>query len=144
MERLKLIAMDKEDLGIISTYCQDGVLKIGDIEYLASQRQFIITMNRYVWEKGGRMKIPERRRSVLHFNQVNGAKIFDIDRTQVDKVLSLLAVTFEPDDLPGGTLHLVFSGEAAIRLKVECIEVQLSDMDAAWQAKSQPSHKASD
>ncbi len=141
MERLKLIAMDKEDLGIISTCCQDAVMKVGDIEYLASERKFVMTMNRFVWENKGRMKVPERRRSIVHFNGVSGVKVFDIDRNQPEEVLSLLAVTFEPSELPGGVMHLVFSGEAAIRLDMECIEVQLSDMDAAWEAKSRPVHK---
>lgn len=140
MERLKLIAMDKEDLGIVSTYCQDAVLKIGDLEYLSAENRFVVTMNRYVWEVKGKRRVPERRLAVVHFNQINQVKIIGIDREKPDEVLSLLALTFEPGDLPGGTLHLVFSGDAAIKMEVECIEVQLSDLDAAWQAKSQPRH----
>ncbi len=140
MERLKLIALDKEDLGILSTYCQDAVAKIGDLQYLPAQRRFVVVMNRYVWEVDGKNRTPERRRSVLHFNQIDNVKITGIDQQKPDEVLSLLAVTFEPQEVPAGKLHLVFSGGAAIRMEVECIEVQLSDMDAAWQAKSQPAH----
>ncbi|MCP4071877.1 MAG: DUF2948 family protein [Hyphomicrobiales bacterium] len=140
MERLKLIALDKEDLGILSTYCQDAVAKIGDLQYLPAQRRFVVVMNRYVWEVDGKNRTPERRRSVLHFNQIDSVKIASIDQQKRDEVLSLLAVTFEPEELPAGKLHLVFSGGATIRMEVECIEVQLSDMDAAWKAKSQPAH----
>ena len=140
MDRLKLIAMDKEDLGIVSTYCQDAVCKIGDLEYLKQENRFIVVMNRFVWEVVGKKRTRERRRTVMHFNQVDNVRITGIDRSKPDEVLSLLAVTFEPDDLPAGTIHLIFSGNAAIRLDVECIEVQLSDMDAAWEAKSQPAH----
>jgi hypothetical protein len=140
MERLKLIAMDKEDLGVLSTYCQDAVAKIGSLEYFPAEKRFIVTMNRYVWEIEGRKLAPERRRTVLHFNQVENVQVTGIDRSKRDDVLSLLTVTFEPDELPAGHLHLVFSGDAAIRLAVECIEVQLSDLDAAWKAKSRPAH----
>ncbi len=141
MERLKLVAMDEEDLGVISTYCQDAVGKISDLEYLSTQRRFILTLNRYVWENNGKRRIPERRRSVLHFNQVENVKITGLDQNSPETVLSLLAVTFEGEEPPAGTLKLLFSGGASIRIDVECIEVQLSDMDAAWKAKSVPSHK---
>lgn len=140
MKQLKLIAMDKEDLGILSAHCQDGVLKVADLEYLPNENRFVIAMNRFVWENSGKRRIPERRRSVLHFNNVCNVKVTGIDRTKPDEVLSLLAVTFEPDELPSGTIHLVFSGNSAISMETECVEVQLSDMDAAWEAKSNPGH----
>ncbi len=141
MKQLKLIAMDKEDLAILSTYCQDAVAKTGDFQYLPDEAKFVLVMNRYVWENSGKLHKPERRRSVLHFNRIANVKTTGIDRQNPDQVLSLLAVTFEPDELPAGSLHLVFSGDAAMRLEVECIEVQLSDMDAAWEAKSKPAHQ---
>jgi len=140
MKQLKLMAMDKEDLGIISACCQDSVMKIGDLEYLPKENRFVISMNRYVWENSGKRKVPERRRCVLHFNQIDKVKIIGIDRNLPDEILSLLAITFEPAELPSGTLHLVFSGQGEISMETECIEVQLSDMDAAWQAKSRPAH----
>ena len=141
MGQLKLIALDKEDLGILSTYCQDAVVKIGDLEYLPNEKRFVIVMNRFAWDTRGKGQPLERRRSVLHFNRVESVKITGINRNQPDNVLSLLAVTFEPGEPPSGNLHLVFSGEATLRLQVECIEVQLSDMEAAWKAKSQPAHQ---
>ena len=141
MKQLKLIAMDKEDLGIISAHCQDAVLKIADLEYLPNENRFVVSMNRFVWENSGKRRVPERRRSVLHFNGVNSVKVIGIDRSKPDEILSLLAITFEPEIVPSGKIHLVFSGNGAINLDMECIEVQLSDMDAAWQAKSNPVHE---
>lgn len=140
MKQLKLMAMDKEDLGIISAHCQDAVLQIRDLEYLPAQNRFILSMNRFVWENTGKRRVPERRRSVLHFNGIDNVKITGIDRNTPDEVLSLLAVTFEPDELPSGKMHLVFSGNSEISMDAECIEVQLSDMNAAWEAKSNPRH----
>ncbi len=141
MERLKLIALDKEDLAIISAHCQDAVAKVGDLQFLATEGRFAIAMNRFAWEKGERSREFERRRAMLHFERVSGAQTQGLDRANPDQVLSLLAVTFEPGELPAGHIHLVFSGDAAIRLDVECIEAQLADMAAAWQTKSRPAHE---
>ena len=141
MEALKLIAMDEEDLAILSTYCQDAVAKIGDLQYFPVEKRFVLAMNRYVWEKERDDNALERRRSVMHFNQVSQVKLSNISRDKPDEILSLLALTFEANEGAGGNLHLIFSANATLCLKVECIEVQLSDMDAAWQAKSEPVHE---
>lgn len=55
-------------------------------------------------------------------------------------MLNLLAITFEAGDAPSGTIVLTFSGGAALRLEVECIEAQLADLGAAWETPSRPSH----
>ena len=141
MAQLKLMALDAEDLQVISSCCQDAVLKVGDLNYLAAQKQFTLSLNRFVWELDGKTKTPERRKSVLHFAQVNGVKISGIDRTEKEMVLSLLAVLFEAGDEPSGEIELVFAGDGAIKLDVECIEAQLADMPAAWEAKGRPSHE---
>ena len=140
MERLKLIALDSEDLAVISANCQDAVLKAGDIRFFPADRKLALTMNRFVWGREAHSKLPERRQAVLHFSRVLSVKSTGISRTDGDQVLSLLAVTFAPGKPPSGTIDLVFSGNAAMRLEVECIEAQLADMAAAWQAKSRPEH----
>ena len=138
MSKIKLVAFDEEDLEVISSCCQDGVLKIGEMQYFAGERRFVLTLNRYVWEN---KKSKERRRSVLHFERVNGVKVSGINRNEAEMVTSLLAVMFEKTDAPGGTIELVFAGDGAIRLEVECIEAQLGDLDAAWEASSTPLHE---
>ena len=57
-----------------------------------------------------------------------------------DAVLSLLAVQFEQGTAPGGYINLIFSGDAAVRLEVECIEAELKDLGPAWRARSKPRH----
>ncbi|MEZ5871656.1 MAG: DUF2948 family protein [Nitratireductor sp.] len=140
MNRLKLIALDEEDLSVISAHVQDAVLKAGDIDYFAREKRFVVAMNRFVWEVADKTKQFERRRSVLHFERVNKVSSIGFNRKGKDQVLSLLAVVFQPGDLPAGTLELVFSGNAVIRLEVECVEAQLSDMAAAWETSSRPGH----
>lgn len=137
MSHLKLMALDAEDLQVISSCCQDAVLKIGEMNYLAGEKRFVLTINRFAWEKDNSK---ERRRSVLHFERVNGVKVQGLDRNEPEVVTSLLAVLFEEGETPGGTIELVFAGDGAIRLDVECVETQLVDMPAAWEAQSVPKH----
>ena len=137
MSHLKLMALDAEDLQVVSSCCQDAVLKIGEMNYLAGEKRFVLTVNRFVWEKD---KEKERRRSVLHFERVNGVKVQGLNRNEPEMVTSLLAVLFEAGEAPGGVIELVFAGDGAIRLDVECIEAQLADMPAAWEGQSVPKH----
>jgi hypothetical protein len=39
---------------------------------------------------------------------------------------------------------LNFSGGGAIRLEVECIEAELSDLGAAWSTRRKPQHAANE
>ncbi|MCP4319533.1 MAG: DUF2948 family protein [Hyphomicrobiales bacterium] len=147
MELLKLIAMDKEDLSILSAYMQDAVFKSGDLDFLARERRFMLVGNRFVWEdsQGRRKRSFERRRSALHFNRVGAVRSRGFKSGGGDAVLSLLAVNFVPgDNQPAGRIELIFSGNAAVELEVECVEAQLSDLGAAWQTEFRPNHPLSD
>lgn len=143
MDALKLIALDGEDLQIVSAHVQDAVMKVGDLHYAPRERRFVAAMNRYAWENDGGVfrKKRERRNSVLHFDRVIAARTLGIDPTRPDEVLSLLAVTFVPGNVPAGIVEFHFSGGGAIRLEVECVEARLSDLGGAWQASSTPVHR---
>jgi hypothetical protein len=71
---------------------------------------------------------------------VLSAQLKLVKPSQADRVLSLLAIRFEPGDQPSGTITLTFSGGASIRLKVECIEAELTDLGPSWRARSRPQH----
>lgn len=143
MDQLKLVALDEEDLKIVSAHVQDAVMKVGDLEFRPSLKRFIVPMNRFVWEGKARFfrLNPQRRNSVLHFDRVLNAKTSGIARDRPTDILSLLAVSFVPMDAPAGIVELIFSGGGAIMLDVECVEARLADLGGAWQASSRPSHK---
>ncbi|WP_027062862.1 DUF2948 family protein [Mesorhizobium loti] len=140
---LKLIALDDQDLSIVSAHVQDAVLKVSDLEYLPSAKRFVLTMNRFVWEaKSGLFRQHnERRQAVLHFDRVLGAKTNGIPRDKPAEVLSLLAISFIEISKPAGIVELIFSGGGTIMLDVECIEARLADIGGAWEATSRPIHK---
>ena len=137
-EPLKLIALDADDLSVISAHLQDAVLKRGDIAWLPGEKRFALALRRFDWE-GAAQGQKRRRLSALHFERVTAARSTKIAAD--DAVLSLLAVTFTgSDDDPAGQVTLHFSDGAAIRLDVECIEAQMKDLGPIWEAVATPAH----
>lgn len=141
---LKLAALDDEDLAIISAHVQDAVMKVGQLGYSRSAKQFVLTMNRFAWEAAAAKprEGDERRQSVLSFGRVLSARSHGIDFKAREDVLSLLAIRFVASEAPAGTVELVFAGNAMIRLDVECVEARLADTGGVWRASSRPDHRA--
>jgi hypothetical protein len=141
---LRLIALDTDDLAVLSAHAQDAVLKVADMTWLPKEKRFVLAMNRFVWEKAGkgswRKREYERRRSCLHFDRVEAVQSAGLDRDARETVLELLAIRFEPGDSPSGDVLLDFAGGASIRLSVECLEAQLADLGPAWSATHAPRH----
>lgn len=144
MDLLKLIALDADDLAVVSAHVQDAVAKVGDLAYQPGDKRFVVPLHRFAWEiDAGRFRKPhnERRNSVLHFDRVTGVKLSGVDRDKPRDVLSLLAIQFEPADAPAGAIDLLFAGGGAIRLEVEVVEARLTDLGGAWEASSRPKHR---
>ena len=142
MADLKLLALDGEDLAVISAHMQDTVFKVGDMEYEPRGLQFLLAANRFDWEKSEvKARKFQRHRAALVFKRVQAVRTQGIDRRRRDAVLSLLAIRFEQKgEGPDGTIELTLSGNATLALDVECIEVQLADIGGAWETSSRPNH----
>ena len=140
MPDLKLLALDNEDLDVISATTQDAVVRVGDMGFAKADHRFALLMNRFAWEDQGRTK--QRRRAALHFDRVSDVKVSGIDTNAVDGVLELLAIRFTESDTPAGSVDLDFAGGGTVRLSVECLEARLQDLGAAWAAKVTPEHSA--
>ncbi|KAB0680381.1 DUF2948 family protein [Aureimonas leprariae] len=150
MAGLRLDAMDEDDLQILSAYCQDAIAAPADLRFMAREGRFVAALNRFAWET---VKTPsrwrflrktqayERRRAILDFGRVRSAQSIGVGQGSTDTPLVLLAVRFAPKDPPGGTIELVFAGNAAIRLDVECVEARLTDEDAVWSTDRLPDHE---
>jgi hypothetical protein len=139
MDALKLIALDSEDLEVMSAHLQDAVLKVGDMTFLPREHRFALVANRFDWE-GAAEGQNRRRRTGLSFARVMAARVSGLDLTQRETVLNLLAVTFHETASPSGQIDLVFSGGGTVRLEVECLEGQMSDLGPAWQTAACPAH----
>lgn len=142
MTELKLLALDADDLAVVSAHMQDAVFKVVDLSFSIRTGLFSIAVNRFVWEKADRAaRSFERRRAALSFKRVQAVRSIGFDRGKGDEVLSLLALRFVmKDEGPDGVVELVLSGGGMIALDVECIEAQLADTGGAWETGSKPGH----
>jgi hypothetical protein len=142
MDPLKLIALDRDDVEIISTHLQDSVLKVADIRWRPNENRLVLALNRFDWEAALESH-PEfrRRRAALRFDRVRNLKCRNVDPKDGEAVLNLLAVEFAESDPPAGVVTLVFSGGAALRLEVECLEAELSDLGPVWTTAACPVHQ---
>jgi hypothetical protein len=149
MSNLKLIALDAEDLAVISTNLQDAVMRVADMAYLKREMRFAAITSRFDWveaaKHGGPRAEYERHRAGLRFERVLDAKVQGLDVSKSAECLELLAIGFEPaPEPPEGHITLHFAGGGAIKLHVECIEAELKDLGEVWRTRCKPDHPASD
>jgi hypothetical protein len=142
MTGLKLLALDTDDLGVVSAHMQDAVFKLEDVHWSSSDRSFSLAANRFDWAAAeGKRKGFERHRAAIVFKRVSAVRSNGINRNRREDVLSLLAVRFlQKNEGPEGTIELVLSGDGMIALDVECIEVALADIGGAWETPTRPQH----
>lgn len=143
MDLLKLIALDRDDMEVVSTHLQDAVVKAADVHWRPSENRVVVGLNRFDWEAAACGSTPQfrRRRAALRFDRVLGCKCRNLDAAQKEQVLNLLAVEFScKGDDPAGTVTLTFSGGGALRLDVECLEVELADLGPCWGTDCCPEH----
>ncbi|MGA0533103.1 DUF2948 family protein [Hansschlegelia sp. KR7-227] len=138
---LKLIALDAEDLEVLSAHLQDFVVRIGDLVFLPGEKRFAFVGNRADRRIDGELR---RRRTAGHFERVTRVAARGVDRSTPDAILNLLAIVFTPagEEDPSGAVELRFSGGASLRLEVECVEARVADLGPVWSAKATPSHDA--
>ncbi len=142
---LNLGVVDDEDLKVLSSLVQDSVFPVTEMTWRANQSRFGLLLNRFRWEDEAAARLRgrafERVQSLLVVNNVLGVASQGIDRSDKDMILSLLSVTFEPDEDGAGQVLLTLAGDGAIRLKVEALEISLKDVTRPYLA---PSRKAPD
>lgn len=127
--QLKLIALDAEDLAVISAHVQDARVQTSDIVWRQGEKRLVVGMNRLDWEQtlAGETS-PRRLIAALRFDRVLSCKSRNINLGTPAAVLELVGIEFHPAEAPGGSVVLMFSRGEALRLDVECLECELSDL----------------
>ena len=144
-EELKLFALDKDDIEVVSAHVQDARVRVGEILWQPHDHRFIMPVNRFDWMAAVDAK-PENRpdyrrcRTALRFERVLVCKFRGFNQSNKNEELNLLAVEFAEHDSPAGTVILTFSGGGVIRLDVECLEAELADLGEAFTAELCPDH----
>jgi hypothetical protein len=127
--QLKLIALDADDLAVISAHVQDARVAPADIIWRQAEKRLVVGMNRLDWEQAlsGETK-PSRLVAALRFDRVLACKSRNIDLSRPENTLELVGIEFHEHEAPGGSALLMFTEGGAIRLDVECLECELTDL----------------
>src|SRR3569832_2119541 len=127
--QLKLIALDADDLAVISAHVQDARVNVADIIWRQGEKRLVIGMNRLDWEQTLEGETsPRRLIAALRFDRVLSCKSRNIDMVAPEARLELVGIEFHADDAPSGSAVLLFSHGGALRLDVECLECELTDL----------------
>jgi len=129
MAQLKLIALDADDLAVISAHVQDARVQTADIVWRQGEKRLVVGMSRLDWEQtlAGETS-PRRLIAALRFDRVLSCKSRNIDLKAPETALELLGIEFHPGEAPGGSAILLFAQGGALRIDVECLECELTDL----------------
>jgi hypothetical protein len=140
---LRLLAMDADDLQVISAALQDAIAHVGDIRYEPRARTLTILFNRYRWEKAGQCEgCGERVYAALQLGDVSRVRHRGLASEDKGALVSCLAADYEPIDAPGGAVVFRFCHGGDLRVEVDCVDAVLADVSEAWPAQSAPDHLA--
>ena len=138
-KKLKLKFLNKDDIKIFSTLCQDGIFSIDEIIYNKNDKILIATFSRFCWEFVGK-KIKDE----TFYRVVSGIRICNVNKityTNKDKINSSKFINLLSVDNHDNEISLNFSSNVTIKLFIEKIEIYLDDLDMPWPTVKKPMHK---
>ena len=119
----KIIASDQEGLQMISACSSAAKVKISDIKYLASNKVFLLSIERIKVENE---KENKKVNSILRFDFVDKVRSKNIDQSKKEVVLDLVGIDYlKNNDVY--EINLIFNNNAHIALTTETIEARLED-----------------
>ena len=119
----KIIANDQEGLQMISACSSAAKVKISDIKYLASNKVFLLSIERTKVENENENK---KVNSILRFDFVDKVRSKNIDQSKKEAVLDLVGIDYlKNNDVY--EINLIFNNNAHIALTTEIIEARLED-----------------
>ncbi len=119
----KIIAQSAEDLKVISACCSEATVKLSDIKYLKDNKIFLIFLKRSNKEENDELK---KVFSIIKFEYIESSKSKNIDKSNPELVLELLAIElFKREKIL--EIVLLFSKNRIITLTSEILEATLED-----------------
>jgi hypothetical protein len=142
-ERLRLRAVDAEDLSVIAACLQDALIPLSEMAYLPDERRFMAAFTRFQRERAVDPDRPgglAQSQSVLILHEVEAVRYRGLDSRFGGVRFELLTLISEPAE--DGRVHitLLFAGDAAIQLHARAIAATLEDFDEPWPASTAPTH----
>ena len=121
----QIIATDNEGLQMISACTAGAKVKVSNIQYLASNKVFLLSIERTKIETD---QEDQKINSICRFDFVDKVKSKNIDQKNDELTLELIAINYlkNKDDYE---INLIFSKNSHIALTTEAIEVRLEDQN---------------
>ena len=119
----KIIASDQEGLQMISACSSGAKVKIADIKYLASNKVFLLSIERTKIESDQKDK---KINSICRFDFVDKVRSKNIDQSNQETVLELIGIDYLKNNNVY-EINLIFNNNAHIALTTETIEARLED-----------------
>ena len=119
----KILANDQEGLQMIAALSSGAKVKVSDIKYLASNKVFLLSIERMSKEK---QQDDNKINSILRFDFISKVKSKNIDQSKQEKILELLSIDYlkNNDDYE---ITLIFNNNAQIVLSSDTLECILED-----------------
>ena len=134
--KIRLNALNNDDLKIFSFLCQDAIISKEEIFYDKTKKMFVATITRYCWEQ------QELNDKKINYRVVTGLQIKNVNKVEYINFQSkisfynLLAITYEKANI---ILNLSMSSK--IKLDCKKINATIEDIDIPWPTKLKPLHK---
>ena len=121
----KIIASDQEGLQMISACSAGAKVKITGIKYLASNKVFLMSIERTKIETNQENK---KINSICRFDFIEKVRSKNIDQSNQEMILELIGIDYlKNNDVY--EINLIFNNNAYIALTSETIEVRLEDQN---------------
>ena len=143
--KLKLRAVAAEDIEILSTLLQDGLVASRDLHYVKGEDRFVMVINRFCWEQandGESETQPNRCLCGLKVGHVKHVSQRGLS-AKATQFYNLLSITYEEtqkNEKAVNNLTFTFSDGYDIRLAVDELALIVQDIAAPHPALAQPQH----
>src|SRR5438477_12865696 len=105
--QLKLIALDADDLAVISTHVQDARVLTSDIIWRQGEKRLVVGMSRLDWEQTLAGETAARRLiAAPRFDRLPAGNSRNVDLQAPDTARERLGLEFDPGEPPGCSAHL--------------------------------------
>ena len=89
MEQMKFVALDRDDLEVVSTHLQDARVKVADVMWRPQEKRLLIALDRFDWLSAEGTKPELRRcRAALRFERVSCCKCRCVNPHGKDDILT--------------------------------------------------------
>ena len=149
--KLRLLAHDGDDVGILSALLQDAIVPGSDMNFDNRLHEFMIVANRFCWElepfanvkSSDGKPIYERRLCGIRIARVRSVQHYNWPEARQYELFNLLAfglVDMAEQQKEGAVLQFEFSGGSSLRLNVDDVDIVLADLDVGHPTSLKPGH----